>query len=130
MFISVEGTTFGSVRRGEKKVKKNRAGPRPCSQRRMSTRRYATLRLEFVGFQSRRLAAFAPACPPKTWTVCRSDGLARMLRSLGRQAQKVAQKIASRLDLAYRTLSDLLQFVTGPCNSQITDVLLPGDLRV
>jgi hypothetical protein len=54
-----------------------------------------TLRLETGWFSIETAAAFSPACPPKTWTAGRS-GL----------------RVASRLDLAPGTLSDLAAFVT------------------
>src|SRR5262245_29705353 len=52
---------------------KNRAGPRPCSEKRKSTKPYAELTPR-ISVICRDGCGFAPPCPPKTWTA-RSSAL-------------------------------------------------------
>src|SRR5262245_26619718 len=52
---------------------KNRAGPRPCSEKRIFTRPYAELTPR-ISVIDRDGYGFAPRCPPKTWTA-RSSAL-------------------------------------------------------
>jgi hypothetical protein len=75
-------------------LKKNRAGPRPCSEKTQITKRYAELTPR-ISVVDRDGCGFAPACPPKTWT-----------------ARSSALQVASPLDLATSTLADLPGLVT------------------
>jgi hypothetical protein len=89
--ICVISTGWTGLRRAGTRLgpKKNRAGPRPCSEKRKSTKRYAELTPR-ISVIDRDGCGFAPPCPPKTWT-----------------ARSSALQVASPLDLATSTLADL-----------------------
>jgi hypothetical protein len=76
---------------GLKKIEQGR-GPAPKNANPLNLT--LSLRLEFL-LLIETAAAFAPACPPKTWT-----------------ARSSARQVASPLDLATSTLADLPELVT------------------